>query len=211
MAMRADVLLDLLGIDNEDTPVLEECNNNQDCIDIISDRILKMCNLADITIPECLDWLFLYNPWDVSFPGLKYTKLKQQWLAGELTDIPDEEALLKHQQGKVKEFRRVLKGLLVLLKEGIYKLDKSFHAKLFLNDKESVKLEKLDYYTWLLEACIRNQYHSYSLYGLPNPNRKGRDYMVSLLVEYLKKNRLFRERLENEPNGENKCTNVVSS
>nr|DAV11072.1 MAG TPA: hypothetical protein [Caudoviricetes sp.] len=209
--MRADVLLDLLGIDNEDTPVLEECNNNQDCIDIISDRILKMCNLADITIPECLDWLFLYNPWDVSFPGLKYTKLKQQWLAGELTDIPDEEALLKHQQGKVKEFRRVLKGLLVLLKEGIYKLDKSFHAKLFLNDKESVKLEKLDYYTWLLEACIRNQYHSYSLYGLPNPNRKGRDYMVSLLVEYLKKNRLFRERLENEPNGENKCTNVVSS
>ena len=209
--MRADVLLDLLGIDNEDTPVLEECNSNQDCIDIISDRILKMCNLADITIPECLDWLFLYNPWDVSFPGLKYTKLKQQWLAGELTDIPDEEALLKHQQGKVKEFRRVLKGLLVLLKEGIYKLDKSFHAKLFLNDKESVKLEKLDYYTWLLEACIRNQYHSYSLYGLPNPNRKGRDYMVSLLVEYLKRNRLFRERLENEPNGENKCTNVVSS
>ena len=209
--MRADVLLDLLGIDNEDTPVLEECNNNQDCIDIISDRILKMCNLADITIPECLDWLFLYNPWDVSFPGLKYTKLKQQWLAGELTDIPDEEALLKHQQGKIKEFRRVLKGLLVLLKEGIYKLDKPFHAKLFLNDKESVKLEKLDYYTWLLEACIRNQYHSYSLYGLPNPNRKGRDYMVSLLVEYLKKNRLFRERLENEPNGENKCTNVVSS
>jgi hypothetical protein len=211
MTMRPDVLLDLLGIDNEDTPVLEECNNNQDCIDIISDRILKMCNLADITIPECLDWLFLYNPWDVSFPGLKYTKLKQQWLAGELTDIPDEEALLKHQQGKVKEFRRVLKGLLVLLKEGIYKLDKPFHAKLFLNDKESIKLEKLDYYTWLLEACIRNQYHSYSLYGLPNPNRKGRDYMVSLLVEYLKKNRLFRERLENEPNGENKCTNVVSS
>ena len=209
--MRPDVLLDLLGIDNEDTPVLEECNNNQDCIDIISDRILKMCNLADITIPECLDWLFLYNPWDVSFPGLKYTKLKQQWLAGELTDIPDEEALLKHQQGKVKEFRRVLKGLLVLLKEGIYKLDKSFHAKLFLNDKESVKLEKLDYYTWLLEACIRNQYHSYSLYGLPNPNRKGRDYMVPLLIEYLKHNRLFRERLENEPNGENKCTNVVSS
>lgn len=209
--MRADVLLDLLGIDNEDTPVLEECNNNQDCIDIISDRILKMCNLADITIPECLDWLFLYNPWDVSFPGLKYTKLKQQWLAGELTDIPDEEALLKHQKGKVKEFRRVLKGLLVLLKEGIYRLDKPFHAKLFLNDKESIKLEKLDYYTWLLEACIRNQYHSYSLYGLPNPNRKGRDYMVSLLVEYLKKNRLFRERLENEPNGENKCTNVVSS
>ena len=202
--MRADVLLDLLGIDNEDTPVLEECNNNQDCIDIISDRILKMCNLADITIPECLDWLFLYNPWDVSFPGLKYTKLKQQWLAGELTDIPDEEALLKHQQGKVKEFRRVLKGLLVLLKEGIYKLDKSFHAKLFLNDKESVKLEKLDYYTWLLEACIRNQYHSYSLYGLPNPNRKGRDYMVSLLVEYLKKNRLFRERLENETRGNEK-------
>lgn len=204
MTMRPDVLLDLLGIDNEDTPVLEECNNNQDCIDIISDRILKMCNLADITIPECLDWLFLYNPWDVSFPGLKYTKLKQQWLAGELTDIPDEEALLKHQQGKVKEFRRVLKGLLVLLKEGIYKLDKSFHAKLFLNDKESVKLEKLDYYTWLLEACIRNQYHSYSLYGLPNPNRKGRDYMVPLLVEYLKKNRLFSERLENESNGENK-------
>ena len=196
--MRADVLLDLLGIDNEDTPVLEECNNNQDCIDIISDRILKMCNLADITIPECLDWLFLYNPWDVSFPGLKYTKLKQQWLAGELTDIPDEEALLKHQQGKVKEFRRVLKGLLVLLKEGIYRLDKPFHAKLFLNDKESIKLEKLDYYTWLLEACIRNQYHSYSMYGLPNPNRRGRDYMVPLLVEYLKNNRLFRERLEME-------------
>lgn len=204
MAMRADVLLDLLGIDNEDTPVLEECNNNQDCIDIISDRILKMCNLADITIPECLDWLFLYNPWDVSFPGLKYTKLKQQWLAGELTDIPDEEALLKHQQEKVKEFRRVLKGLLILLKEGIYKLDKSFHAKLFLNDKESVKLEKLDYYTWLLEACIRNQYHSYSLYGLPNPNRKGRDYMVTLLVEYLNRNRLFRERLETECRGNEK-------
>ena len=204
--MRADVLLDLLGIDNEDTPVLEECNNNQDCIDIISDRILKMCNLADITIPECLDWLFLYNPWDVSFPGLKYTKLKQQWLQGELTDIPDEEALLKHQQEKVKEFRRVLKCLLILLKEGIYKLDKPFHAKLFLNDKQSIKLEKLDYYTWLLEACIRNQYHSYSLYGLPNPNRRGRDYMVPLLIEYLKHNRLFRERLENESNGENKLT-----
>lgn len=196
--MRPDVLLDLLGIDNEDTPVLEECNNNQDCIDIISDRILRMCNLADITIPECLDWLLLYNPWELSFPGLKYTKLKQQWLAGELTDIPDEETLLKHQQEKVKEFRRVLKDLLVLLKEGIYKLDKPFHAKLFLNDKESIKLEKLDYYTWLLEACIRNQYHSYSLYGLPNPNRRGRDYMVPLLVEYLKKSRLFRERLELE-------------
>lgn len=196
--MRPDVLLDLLGIDNEDTPVLEECNNNQDCIDAISDRVLKMCNLGKITVLECLDWLFLYNPWDVSFPGLKYTKLKQQWLQGELKDIPDEEALLNYQQEKVKEFRRVLKGLLVLLKEGIYKLDKPFHAKLFLNDKESIKLEKLDYYIWLLEACIRNQYHSYSLYGLPNPNRKGRDYMVSLLVEYLKKNRLFRERLENE-------------
>ena len=78
MAMRPDVLLDLLGIDNEDTPVLEECNNNQDCIDIISDRILKMCNLADITILECLDWLFLYNPWNISFPGLKYTKLKRR-------------------------------------------------------------------------------------------------------------------------------------
>lgn len=196
--MRPDVLLDLLGIDNEDTPVLEECNNNQDCIDIISDRILKMCNLADITIPECLDWLFLYNPWDISFPGLKYTKLKQQWLQGELSDVPDEEALLSYQQEKIKEFRRVLKGLLILLKEGIYKLDKPFHAKLFLNDKQSIKLEKLDYYTWLLEACIRNQYHSYSLYGLPNPNRKGRDYMVSLLVEYLKHSRLFRERLEME-------------
>lgn len=184
--MRPDVLLDLLGIDNEDTPVLEECNNNQDCIDIISDRILKMCNLADITILECLDWLFLYNPWNVSFPGLKYTKLKQQWLQGELSDVPDEETLLKYQQVKVKEFRKLLKGILHLLNEGIYKLDKPFHAKLFLNDKESLKLEKLDYYTWLLEACIRNQYHSYSLYGLPNPNRRGRDYMVSLLVEYLK-------------------------
>ena len=196
--MRPDVLLDLLGIDNEDTPVLEECNTNQDCIDIISDRILKMCNLADITIPECLDWLFLYNPWNVSFPGLKYTKLKQQWLQGELSDVPDEEALLKYQQGKVKEFRKLLKSILHLLNEGIYKLDKPFHAKLFLNDKESLKLEKLDYYTWLLEACIRNQYHSYSLYGLPNPNRRGRDYMVSLLVEYLKQSRLFRERLERE-------------
>lgn len=202
--MRPDVLLDLLGIDNEDTPVLEECNNNQDCIDAISDRILKMCALADITILECLDWLFLYNPWDISFPGLKYTKLKQQWLEGRLDNIPDEEALLKYQQGKVKEFRRVLKGLLILLKEGIYKLDKPFHAKLFLNDKESIKLEKLDYYTWLLEACIRNQYHSYSLYGLPNPNRRGRDYMVSLLVEYLKGNRLFRERLESECRGNEK-------
>lgn len=196
--MRPDVLLDLLGIDNEDIPVLEECNNNQDCIDIISDRILKMCNLADITIPECLDWLFLYNPWNVSFPGLKYTKLKQRWLQGELKDIPDEETLLKYQQGKVKEFRKLLKGILHLLNEGIYKLDKPFHAKLFLNDKESLKLEKLDYYTWLLEACIRNQYHSYSQYVLPNPNRRGRDYMVSLLVEYLKQNRLFRERLEME-------------
>ena len=196
--MRPDVLLDLLGIDNEDTPVLEECNNNQDCIDIISDRILKMRNLAGITILECLDWLFLYNPWNVSFPGLKYTKLKQQWLQGELSDVPDEETLLKYQQGKVKEFRKLLKGVLHLLNEGIYKLDKPFHAKLFLNDKESLKLEKLDYYTWLLEACIRNQYHSYSLYGLPNPNRRGRDYMVSLLVEYLKQNRLFRERLESE-------------
>lgn len=202
--MRPDVLLDLLGIDNEDIPKLEECNTNQDCIDATSDRILKMCNLADITIPECLDWLFLYSPWDVSFPGLKYTKLKQQWLQGELKDIPDEEALLKHQQEKVKEFRRVLKGLLILLKEGIYKFDRPFYDKLFLNDKESIKLEKLDYYTWLLEACIRNQYHSYSLYGLPNPNRRGRDYMVSLLVEYLKMNGLFRERLENESNGENK-------
>ena len=205
--MRADVLLDLLGIDNEDTPVLEECNNNQDCIDAISDRILKMCNLGKISITECLNWLFLYNPWELSFPGLKYTKLKQQWLAGELTDIPDEETLLKYQQGKVKEFRRVLKGLLVLLKEGIYKLDKPFYDKLFLNDKESIKLEKLDYYTWLLEACIRNQYHSYSLYGLPNPNRRGRDYMVPLLTEYLKRNRLFSERLEME---NEKCTNVVS-
>ena len=194
--MRPDVLLDLLGIDNEDTPVLEECNTNQDCIDIISDRILKMCNLADITILECLDWLFLYNPWNVSFPGLKYTKLKQQWLQGELSDVPDEETLLKYQQGKVKEFRKLLKGILHLLNEGIYKLDKPFHAKLFLNDKESVKLEKLDYYTWLLEACIRNQYHSYSLYGLPNPNRRGRDYMVSLLVEYLKNNPIFRKEIE---------------
>ena len=202
--MRPDVLLDLLGIDNEDTPKLEDYQTNQDCINAISDRILKMCNLADITILECLDWLFLYNPWELSFPGLKYTKLKQQWLQGELTDIPDEEALLEHQKAKIKEFRRVLKGLLILLKEGIYKLDKPFHAKLFLNDKESIKLEKLDYYTWLLEACIRNQYHSYSLYGLPNPNRKGRDYMVSLLVEYLKKNRLFRERLENECRGNEK-------
>lgn len=202
--MRADVLLDLLGIDNEDTPVLEECNNNQDCIDATSDRVLKMCNLADITIPECLDWLFLYNPWNVSFPGLKYTKLKQQWLQGELSDVPDEEALLNYQQEKIKEFRRVLKSLLILLKEGIYKLDKPFHAKLFLNDKESIKLEKLDYYTWLLEACIRNQYHSYSLYGLPNPNRKGRNYMVPLLVEYLNHNRLFRERLENECRGNEK-------
>nr|DAK20126.1 MAG TPA: hypothetical protein [Caudoviricetes sp.] len=194
--MRPDVLLDLLGIDNEDVPKLDECNNNQDCIDAISDRILKMCNLGKISITECLNWLFLYNPWELSFPGLKYTKLKQQWLAGELTDIPDEEALLKYQQGKVKEFRRVLKGLLILLKEGIYKLDKPFHEKLFLNDKESIKLEKLDYYTWLLEACIRNQYHSYSLYGLPNPNRKGRDYMVSLLVEYLKNNPIFRKEIE---------------
>ena len=188
--MRADVLLDLLGIDNEDTPKLEDYQTNQDCIDAISDRILKMCNLGKITILECLDWLFLYNPWDISFPGLMYTKLKQQWLQGELKDIPDEEALLK--------------GLLILLKEGIYKLDKPFHAKLFLNDKESIKLEKLDYYTWLLEACIRNQYHSYSLYGLPNPNRRGRDYMVSLLVEYLKSSRLFRERLENETRGNEK-------
>jgi len=196
--MRADVLLDLLGIDNEDTPVLEECNNNQDCIDAISHAVLTLCNLGKISIKECLDWLFLYNPWNVSFPGLKYTKLKQQWLAGELKDIPDEEALLKHQQGKVKEFRRVLKSLLLLLKEGIYKLDKPFYDKLFLNDKESIKLEKLDYYTWLLEACIRNQYHNYSMYGLPNPNRRGRDYMVPLLVEYLKKSRLFRERLEME-------------
>lgn len=202
--MRPDVLLDLLGIDNEDTPVLEECNNNQDCIDIISDRILKMCNLGKITVLECLDWLFLYNPWNISFPGLKYTKLKQQWLQGELKDIPDEEVLLKYQQGKVKEFRRVLKGLLLLLKEGIYKLDKPFYDKLFLNDKQSIKLEKLDYYTWLLETCIRNQYHSYSLYGLPNPNRKGRDYMVPLLVEYLEGNRLFRERLENECRGNEK-------
>lgn len=202
--MRPDVLLDLLGIDNEDTSKLEDYQTNQDCIDAISDRVLKMCNLGKISITECLNWLFLYNPWDVSFPGLKYTKLKQQWLQGELTDIPDEEALLNYQHEKVKEFRQVLKGLLLLLKEGIYKLNKPFYDKLFLNDKESVKLEKLDYYTWLLEACIRNQYHSYSLYGLPNPNRRGRDYMVSLLVEYLKKNGLFRERLENESNGENK-------
>ena len=209
--MRADVLLELLGIDNEDTPKLEDYQTNQDCIDAISHAVLNLCNLGKISITECLNWLFLYNPWEVSFPGLKYTKLKQQWLQGELADIPDEEALLKYQQEKIKEFRRVLKGLLVLLKEGIYKLDKPFYDKLFLNDKESIKLEKLDYYTWLLEACIRNQYHSYSLYGLPNPNRRGRDYMGSLLVEYLKKNTLFRERLENEPNGENKCTNVVSS
>lgn len=202
--MRPDVLLDLLGIDNEDTPKLEDYQTNQDCIDAISHAVLTLCNLGKINITECLNWLFLYNPWELSFPGLKYTKLKQQWLAGELTDIPDEEALLNYQQEKIKEFRRVLKGLLVLLKEGIYKLDKPFHEKLFLNDKESIKLEKLDYYTWLLEACIRNQYHSYSLYGLPNPNRRGRDYMVSLLVEYLKKNGLFRERLENESNGENK-------
>ena len=193
--MRPDVLLDLLGIDNEDTPKLEDYQTNQECIDAISDRILKMCNLGKISITECLNWLFLYNPWELSFPGLKYTKLKQQWLQGELTDIPDEEALLNYQQGKVKEFRRVLKGLLVLLKEGIYKLDKPFYDKLFLNDKESIKLEKLDYYTWLLEACIRNQYHSYSLYGLPNPNRRGRDYMVSLLVEYLKQNPIFRKEI----------------
>ena len=193
--MRPDVLLDLLGIDNEDTPKLEDYQTNQDCIDAISDRILKMCNLADITILECLDWLFLYNPWNISFPGLKYTKLKQQWLKGELSNIPDEEVLLGHQKKKIKEFRRVLKGLLVLLKEGIYKLDKPFHEKLFLNDKQSIKLEKLDYYTWLLEACIRNQYHSYSLYGLPNPNRGGRDYMVPLLVEYLKSNPIFRKEI----------------
>lgn len=202
--MRPDVLLDLLGIDNEDTPKLEDYQTNQDCIDAISHAVLNLCNLGKISITECLNWLFLYNPWELSFPGLKYTKLKQQWLAGELTDIHDEEFLLGYQKKKIKEFRRVLKGLLVLLKEGIYKLDKPFYDKLFLNDKESIKLEKLDYYTWLLEACIRNQYHSYSLYGLPNPNRKGRDYMVSLLVEYLKKNGLFRERLENESNGENK-------
>ena len=196
--MRADVLLDLLGVDNEDTPKLEDYQTNQDCIDAISHAVLTLCNLGKISITGCLNWLFLYNPWELSFPGLKYTKLKQQWLEGELTDIPDEEALLKHQQEKIKEFRRVLKGLLILLKEGIYKLDKPFYDKLFLNDKESIKLEKLDYYTWLLEACIRNQYHSYSLYGLPNPNRKGRDYMVPLLVEYLNHNRLFRERLEME-------------
>ena len=202
--MRADVLLDLLGIDNEDTPKLEDYQTNRDCIDAISDRILKMCNLGKISITECLNWLLLYNPWELSFPGLKYTKLKQQWLQGELTDIPDEEALLKYQQEKIKEFRRVLKGLLILLKEGIYKLDKPFYDKLFLNDKESIKLEKLDYYTWLLEACIRNQYHSYSLYGLPNPNRRGRDYMVPLLVEYLKNSRLFRERLESETRGNEK-------
>ena len=193
--MRADVLLDLLGVDNEDPPKLEDYQTNQDCIDAISHAVLTLCNLGKISITECLNWLFLYNPWELSFPGLKYTKLKQQWLEGELTDIPDEEALLKHQQGKVKEFRRVLKGLLVLLKEGIYKLDKPFYDKLFLNDKESIKLEKLDYYTWLLEACIRNQYHSYSLYGLPNPNRKGRDYMVPLLVEYLKSNPIFRKEI----------------
>ena len=196
--MRADVLLELLGIDNEDTPKLEDYQTNQDCIDAISHAVLNLCNLGKINIKECLDWLFLYNPWEVSFPGLKYTKLKQQWLEGELTDIPDEEALLNYQQGKIKEFRKLLKGILHLLNEGIYKLDKPFYDKLFLNDKVSIKLEKLDYYTWLLEACIRNQYHSYSLYGLPNPNRRGRDYMVSLLVEYLKQSRLFRERLENE-------------
>lgn len=193
--MRPDVLLDLLGIDNEDTPKLEDYQTNQDCIDAISHAVLTLCNLGKISITECLNWLFLYNPWELSFPGLKYTKLKQQWLQGELTDIPDEEALLNYQQEKIKEFRRVLKGLLILLKEGIYKLDKPFYDKLFLNDKESIKLGKLDYYTWLLEACIRNQYHSYSLYGLPNPNRKGRDYMVPLLVEYLKSNPIFRKEI----------------
>lgn len=196
--MKTDELLNLLGIGKETIPNLDQYHNKQDCIDAISNSILKLGNLAEISVTECLEWLFLYKPWEVSFPGLKYTKLKQQWLKGELDNIPDEEALAEYQNEKVKEFRGVLSGLLHLLKEGLYKLDTPFYEKLFLNDKLSIKLEKSDYYIWLLTACIRNLYHDNPCYGLPNTPKEKRDYALGLLIEYLKSSRLFRERLERE-------------